>query len=184
MKKKIALFFVLIGLVISSSYFFFSSKQSAVGKLELTEKYATYATIEYLFLYPPTWFVNHIDNTGIGSYTSIANFKPDIFSSPYISGDYYGIEIVSLNNNEKLSLDNWVNKFVAESESQPKVLKTEKILIDGHEAVYNIELVQGNTHPIVYIKKGDLVYLINSGPLKPDFEIVFKTLLNSFKFVN
>lgn len=182
MKNKLIFGFISLLIIGGVSYIL---SNNAVSQLSLPGTFTTYTQAkDFSFIYPPNWIINDRTNSNeLFPYVQISNYNPDAFaSSPYAQNDYFKVEIVKIKNENKLTLQEWINDLIQKSDTNPKVLKSIPANVNGNKAIYNIEQAMGITHAVVYIEKGDYVYAVNSTQLTKEFEPVFNIILNSIIF--
>ena len=181
--KKVASIIIAIFVVLALGILLFDYSKGE--PIQTAGDFKTHQSEEFSFRYPSNWFVyDRPENINSFVLTTLANYDIDVLvTSSHPSGNYYKIEIVKLTNSERLSLTSWVDQFVKNSPTEPFIVDQKPLIVDGLEAIYNLERAWGVTHPAIYISRGDSIYIINSAPITPEFESVLDDFINSFKFI-
>lgn len=133
----------------------------------------------YKFKYPNGWIVS-AENDAPFALTQIS------IDNPNNSERYLKIEIVTLSNNERLSLDEWISRFMKKSYSQPSLVTSKDTEIGGYAAKYQIEEVisRGEVirHPIIYLERDGYILLVNASRVDQQLEGLMDQITNSLEF--
>jgi len=197
MNKKITLIIGLVVLLAVGGYFVINqtSGEPVVPSPVLddepnpardNDEYVTHISKEFSFQYPKNWFVEDRSNQEFFPYVALTNYLPEQYIDfPHATGNLFKLEIVKLPNQKSLSLEDWVEDFVKNSESQPIVINTKVSSISGYRAISNLERANGlSDHPAIYIEYSDSVYILNISPFSQEFEKIYQKFLETFEFNN
>lgn len=144
---------------------------------------------EISFRYPKNWFVEDRSDINPGIEARIIavlrSFKPNVLvDSPDATGNYFGVQIVKMPNHDRLSLNTWVIGYTKNSPTGPIVLNQFPTAVDGFDAIYNVEEVLGRSSPVIYIDRGEYIYIVGASSLNDEFKPVFEEFMNSFHFLD
>lgn len=188
MKKPIYILIIIV-IILAGTYAanrYFGDGAQSEGTNVAEDEYVTHTSKEFSFEYPKNWFVNDVQSEN-NSYVQITNYDPNNFvQSPYAQGKYFGYEIYKDLTETQLSLEEWVEEYIARQEYETSVIEKKEIILDGNKGIYQIENIipREIIHPAIYFKKGKNIYLVNISPLTPELESVHQKFIESFRFLD
>lgn len=172
---------------ILSTFKFLGQRQT-----NLVANWKTYINTKYHYSvkYPPTWYlwsVHPYDKGNPGDYVqAYITIAPPRNEVNGING---GIEIISLNNNKRLSSNDYIKEEILPGEADLNNLQNVKVESLKLDNISDASLVEGlfaaaNTPgPVVFITKDSLIFMIwgGIGDMKGDREI-FNQMISTFSF--
>lgn len=148
-----------------------------------TEPFVQYTnhTGKYTTHYPREWRAYEIPSM---SYVRFENIDADSLNSlsPSERNNYFKIEVVTLPNQNNLSINEWVEKQNTTSYPLPKVLEQRDIEVAGLPAIYQVEQFGSLIHPAVFILKDQSIYIINIFPTYESHKEVVDDFIKNFQF--
>lgn len=155
-----------------------SSTPSTAWKTFTNTKYG------YSLQYPAGWLVNPnlsgIDPT-TSNYVAFYNHEPpETGSEKPLPPDKLKIEIVVLENPQRLALDAWVADFTAQQPSEPTVLSSEPLSLGGTVAIRQVLSVGPFEFFTVFIGHGDRIYNVNGPQTNSALLPAYNQMLTTF----
>lgn len=148
----------------------------------------TFTSEEFSFQYPKNWVIQDQSSREYFSYVALANYDPNaLVGNPHATGNFFKIEIVKLPNSDNLTLEEWVNDFIKKSEQdfKPTILEKQPATFSNQEAIFHLERIEQtqSIHPVIYVRRGNDIYLFNVSALSEEFEPIFEKFSESFSFL-
>ncbi|MEK7612160.1 MAG: hypothetical protein AAB407_02370 [Patescibacteria group bacterium] len=176
---------ILTGIVASVFIIMIARAMASTPNLE---NYIAHSSSEYSFQYPSTWFVNDTPS-GVRSFvsTTITNYDEAFYGSINNKPDYTTlskITIVKLPKDKNQSFSAWLDAYIALGKADwgTTVLSAEPISVDGYDAMLHTEQLGSLPSPVVYIHKGNFVYIVIGGAFDEKLNAVFYQLVETFHF--
>lgn len=186
-RKRVILSIIILTLCVAVGGVLFSAAKSnayfwsdeLIGKNVELVSYEN-AEGSYTFKHPALWNVYAVSSM---SYMRLENLEAQSLESQPkdIQRQYFKIEMVKLSA-KGLPLDEWVTRQNTTSYPLPKVVEQRNIEVDGHPAIYQVEQFGSFVHPVIFIEKGNFVYILNISSAADVFEPLIKEFIENFSF--
>jgi len=160
----------------------------AIDNVPKPEDYVSHNSPEFLFKYPKTWYIEDTKE-GVKSFvlTTIKNYNDNFYdstSNPPATNNLSKITIAKVPKNSDQSFQAWLDDYVARGAADwgTTVLEKASALVDGYEAIFQMEQLGVLPSPVMYINRDTSVYIIIGGSRNPLLDDVFHRLVKDFRF--